>query len=69
MKNEGALIVEMEVAALFAVAKFRNIQLGFLLAGGDDISGLEWDRRTSLKKPEKMLEEFFWLAAEICLKL
>ena len=68
-KNEGALIVEMEAAALFAVAKFRNIPLGFLLAGGDDISGLEWDRRTSLKKPEKMLEEFFWLAAEICLKL
>ena len=68
-KKEGAITVEMEAAALFAVAKFRNTPLGFLLAGGDDVSGIEWDTRNFAKESVKVLEKFFWLAAEICLKL
>ena len=36
-RREGAIIVEMEAAALFAVAGFRNVQLGYLLAGSDDV--------------------------------
>ena len=67
-RTEGAIVVEMEAAALIAVAQFRNVQLGYLLAGGDDISGLEWDRRISLKK-RKFPEQFFWLAVEICFNL
>ena len=68
-KEEGAITVEMEAAALFAVAEYRKVKLGFLLAGGDDVSGLEWDQRISSKKSDSYLENFFWLAAEICLKL
>lgn len=67
-RREGAIVVEMEAAALFAVAQFRNVQLGYLLAGGDDISGLEWDPRISLRS-SKFPERFFWLAVELCLNL
>jgi len=67
-RNEGAIVVEMEAAALLAVAQFRNVQLGYLLAGSDDVSGLEWDPRIS-SRTRKFPERFFWLAVEICLSL
>lgn len=58
----------MEAAALFAVTQFRNVELGYLLAAGDDISGIEWDPR--LETPSLGFHErFFSLAADICLKL
>lgn len=42
---EGCLTVEMEAAALFAVARFRGIALGQILYAGDDLSGETWDHR------------------------
>ena len=42
---EGCLTVEMEAAALFAVARFRGIELGQVLYAGDDLSGDVWDPR------------------------
>jgi uridine phosphorylase len=44
-KAEGCVTVEMEAAAFFAVAKFRNVKLGQILYGGDDLSGVDWDSR------------------------
>jgi uridine phosphorylase len=44
-RQEGCLCVEMEAAALFAVAQFRQVVLGQLLYAGDDVSGLDWDTR------------------------
>jgi len=44
-KAEGCLTVEMEAAAFFAVAKFRGVKLGYILYGGDDLSGVAWDSR------------------------
>jgi uridine phosphorylase len=44
-KSEGCLTVEMEAAAFFAVARFRNVKLGYILYGGDDLSGVTWDSR------------------------
>jgi uridine phosphorylase len=43
-KAEGCVTAEMEAAAFFAVAKFRNVKLG-ILYGGDDLSGVDWDSR------------------------
>lgn len=43
--SEGCITVEMEAAAFFAVSKFRNVILGQILYGGDDLSGVEWDNR------------------------
>jgi uridine phosphorylase len=44
-KEEGAVIVEMEQAALLAVAEFRHVQYGAIIYGGDDLSGETWDSR------------------------
>jgi uridine phosphorylase len=63
-KKEGAIIVEMEAAALIAVAKFRQVKLGYILGAGDDVSRLEWDTR-GLMKTTGFHEKFFWMAAEL----
>jgi uridine phosphorylase len=44
-RAEGCVTVEMEAAAFFAVAKFRNVKLGQILYGGDDLSSVDWDSR------------------------
>lgn len=44
-RNEGALTVEMEAAAFFAIAQFRSVIFGQMLYGGDDLSGENWDNR------------------------
>ncbi len=67
-RGEGCLTVEMEAAALLAVARFRGVALGHLLYGGDDVSGADWDPRDwHLRGPVR--ESLFWLAAEACLAL
>lgn len=45
-KSEGCVTVEMEAAAFMAVSKFRDVNLGIILYGGDDLSGVEWDSRS-----------------------
>ncbi len=45
-RAEGCLTVEMEAAALFAVARFRRVYLGQVLYAGDDVSGPEWNHRS-----------------------
>lgn len=67
-RAEGALAVEMEAAALFAVAKFRNVMLGQILYGGDDVSGEVWDER-GWNSRQEIRENLFWLSVEACLKL
>ncbi len=67
-RKEGCLTVEMEAAALFAVAQFRGVTLGQILYAGDDVSGDEWDTRRWQSRG-KIREELFWLAADACLKL
>jgi uridine phosphorylase len=71
-RAEGCLCVEMEAAALFAVAQFRNVVFAQLLYSGDDVSGSDWDRRRSteeLRTRTAVREQLFWLAAEACLTL
>ncbi len=67
-REEGCLTVEMESAALIAVAQFRNVSFGQALYGGDDLSGVEWDHRHWTSKRE-IRESLFWLCAEACLTL
>jgi len=65
---EGCVTVEMEAAALFAVASFRGVQLGQLLYAGDDLSGDAWDARGWDDHAEGR-ELLFRLAAEAVLAL
>lgn len=67
-RREGCLTVEMEAAALFAVARFRGVPLAQILYGGDDVSGLDWDPR-DFQGRAAVRERIFWLAAEACLVL
>lgn len=67
-KAEGCLTVEMECAAFLAVAKFRGVRFGQLLATGDDVSGNEWDARRSSEQ-QSVRQRLFWLSVEACLRL
>jgi uridine phosphorylase len=67
-REEGCLTVEMEAAALFAVAAFRGVTIGQILYAGDDLSGDAWDERGWLGDAEGR-ERLFWLAAESVLRL
>jgi uridine phosphorylase len=67
-RAEGCLIVEMEAAGLMAVAKFRDVILGQVVYGGDDLSGSEWDHRDWHTRQD-VREQLFWLSAEACLAI
>ncbi len=67
-REEGCLTVEMESAALIAVAQFRNVIFGQALYGGDDLSGIEWDNRQWQSRSD-IRESLFWLCADACLTL
>ena len=68
-RSEGCLTVEMEAAAFFAVAQFRNVTFAQVLYGGDDVSGDEWNHRGWNDARATVREKIFWLAAEACLSL
>ncbi len=61
---EGCVTVEMEAAAFFAVSKFRNVLLGQILYGGDDLSGIEWNNRSWISR-EKIRTNL----VDLCLKI
>jgi uridine phosphorylase len=67
-RGEGCLTVEMESAALIAVAQFRNVLFGQALYGGDDLSGTKWDNRQWQSRSE-IRESLFWLCVDACLAL
>lgn len=67
-KSEGCLTVEMEAAAFFAVAQFRDVAFGQLLYGGDDISQEVWNHRNWHSRAGTR-EKLFWLAVESVIRL
>jgi len=67
-KEDGCIVVEMESAALMAVAQFRNVVFGQALYGGDDLSGVKWDSRYWQSRSD-IRESLFWLCADACLTL
>jgi uridine phosphorylase len=67
-KEQGCITVEMEAAALFAIAAFRGASLGQLLYGGDDVGGEEWSSR-GWNRNRSAREGLLELAIEACLRL
>jgi uridine phosphorylase len=67
-REEGCLSVEMEAAGMMAVAQFRNVLLGQVLYGGDDLSGGEWDNRAWQSRGE-IRKKLFWICAGACLSI
>lgn len=66
-RAEGCIAVDMEAAAFFAVAQFRNVRFGQLLYGGDDVATEEW--RSRHWQTHDVRETLFWLAAEAALSV
>ena len=62
-RAEGCLVVEMEAAAFFAVARFRGIRFAQLLYGGDDLTSDAWDARDWTVSPSRA--RTFDLAVEL----
>ena len=67
-KSEGCVTVEMEAAAFYAVARFRNVKLGQILYGGDDLSAATWDSRKWHTRAE-IRKNLVEISIRICLSL
>ena len=51
-QKEGVLAVEMEISALFTVAKFRGAELGAMPVVSDELATFKW-------RPGFKMEEFY----------
>jgi uridine phosphorylase len=60
--------VEMEAAALMAVAQFRNVELGQIVYAGDLVIPDGWDKRAwNFRLSDRTL--LFEMAVEACIRL
>jgi len=64
--QEGCSIVEMEAAALFAVAAFRHVDLAVLCYAGDLVTPAKWDHRAWDKRGDSRAL-LFEIALQSCL--
>lgn len=63
--SEGCLTVEMEAAALFAVGRFRGVEIAQILYAGDDVSSDSWDSRGWVNRGN-IREVLFRISLEAC---
>jgi uridine phosphorylase len=66
--DEQCVTVEMEAAALIAVARYRRVRLAQLLYAGDSLAGDRWQER-QWTRAFSIREQLFWHAADACLAL
>lgn len=59
---QRCVVVEMEAAALLAVARYREVTLGQVVMAGDTLAGTDWDDRGWMSEREAR-ERLFWIAA------
>jgi uridine phosphorylase len=64
-QEEGVLTVEMEAAALFAVAQYRNVELGALFTISDSLAHLEWHPEFHNEKTHQGLEAIYRVAIDV----
>jgi uridine phosphorylase len=67
-RREGCLAVEMEAAAMFAVARYRGVELAQILYAGDNLHAAEWEHR-GWHENWTVCAVLVAFAAEACLKL
>ena len=61
---EGVLAVEMEAAALFAVAAYRGVEMGSLLTISDTLGDLTWDPHFRSDTTREGLESLYRVAVQ-----
>lgn len=62
-RDEGCLTVEMEAAALIAVARFRDVRFAQVIYAGDSLAAEVYDHR-GWDKHLSIRENLFWIAAD-----
>lgn len=67
-REQGAITVEMEASAMFAVSAFRSAVYGQLLYAGDDVSAQTWDHRHWMSNTSAR-ERLFRLACDAVVRL
>jgi uridine phosphorylase len=67
-REEGCHCVEMEASALFAVARFRSVELAGIFYAGDDLTGEAWDSRNWHTKPD-IRRNLLEVAVAACLQI
>ncbi len=67
-RKEGCEAVEMEASALFAVAQFREIEIGYMLYADDYLSTDSWDPRNFMDR-EKVRKKLFDLSLRACMRV
>jgi uridine phosphorylase len=63
-ERQGVLTVEMEAAALFAVAKYRKAQVAALFSVSDSLTEFPWRPKFHLRENQAGLEKVYRVAAE-----
>lgn len=68
-RNRGALAVEMEMSALFTVARFRGVEMAGLLVVSDDLSELNWEPGFKDNRFKSGRKTMCQLVSKLCLTL
>jgi uridine phosphorylase len=58
-QKQGVATVEMEAAALFAVAQYRKVEMGAMFSVSDSLADLEWKPKFHLKRTSQGLETLY----------
>lgn len=66
-QKEGVVTVDMEASALFAVAQYRNVEIGVIFTISDSLAELQWDPRFHIKEPSEKLEILYQATVGILL--
>lgn len=66
-QKEKVAAVEMEASALFAVAQYRNVELGAIFTISDSLAKLEWKPKFHLRKTKIGLEILYKVAIDVLL--
>lgn len=67
-RRDGVLAVEMEAAALFAVGKYRKVQVAALFSISDSLAELKWEPKFHLRRNEAGLEKIYRVAVDVLSK-
>ena len=69
LQGDGVLGVDMELSALFTVARFRQVDIGALLVVSDELGTLRWKPGFSSSKFNRSRKMAATVIREICQKL
>jgi uridine phosphorylase len=68
-KEEGAKVVDMEVASLIAFSQFRNVRYAHFLYTADNLDAPVWDKRTLSEQGLSKADLYMTLGFDIGLRL